>query len=88
LSGQLAGGMKTVVFWTNSAGTELGHATVVDASNAEVNKDKIESMLTDCPPNAERLERLYFLQQELPLIFCLPAQDLLSDPSVLPNQAS
>jgi hypothetical protein len=60
LSGQLAGGTKTVVFWTNWAGTELGHATVVEASNADANKDKAESISTDCLSNARRLERRGF----------------------------
>jgi hypothetical protein len=86
LSGQLAGGTKTVVFWTNWAGTELGHATVVEASSADVNKDKAESILTECPTNTKRLGRLVFLQQELRLIFSRPAQYLLFDPSFLSDQ--
>lgn len=78
--------MKTVVFWTKEAGTALGHAKAVDASSAEENRDKVENMLTSCPPGSNWVGRLVSLQQELLFIFSRPARDLLSTPHFLPDQ--
>jgi hypothetical protein len=70
-----------VVFWTNWAGTELGHATVVEASSAEVNKDKVESMLTDCPSNAKRLGRLGSATARAPSYILSTSSVFIVDPS-------